>query len=82
MNKNYNDAIGAWLMKERLKQGLSLQDVADRLGVTKSAVYYWETGKRTIYADNMLNYCNVLGVDPADLIQDVTGVPYERKIYN
>lgn len=73
MNKNYNSAIGTWLMKERLKQGLSLQDIADRLGMSRSTIYYWEVGKRTIFADNMINYCNVLGVDPADLIRDVTG---------
>ena len=73
MNKNYNGAIGAWLMNERLKQGLTLQDIADRLGMSRSTIYYWEVGKRTIFADNMINYCNVLGVDPADLIRDVTG---------
>lgn len=73
MNKNYNSAIGTWLMNERLKQGLSLQDIADRLGMSRSTIYYWEVGKRTIFADNMINYCNVLGVDPADLIRDVTG---------
>lgn len=73
MNKNYNSAIGAWLMNERLKQGLSLQDIANRLGMSRSTIYYWEVGKRTIFADNMINYCNALGVDPADLIRDVTG---------
>ena len=73
MNKNYNSAIGAWLMNERIKRELSLQDVADRLGVSKSAIHYWETGKRTIYAENMINYCNALGVDPSDLIRDITG---------
>lgn len=77
MNKNYNSAIGAWLMNERNKQELSLQDVANRLGVSRSAVYYWEVGRRTIYAENMIKYCNVLGVDPADLIRDVTGGTHE-----
>lgn len=71
MKTNYNEAIGAWLMNERIKRGLSQQDIADRLGTTRTAVHYWESGKRTIYAVNMINYCNALNVDPAELINDI-----------
>ena len=71
MKTNYNSAIGEWLMHERIRQGLSLQDVADRLQVSKSAVYYWEVGKRTIYAENMINYCQVLNVSPSKLMDDI-----------
>lgn len=72
MEKNYNDAIGEWLMNERIRQGLSQQDIADKLGTTRTAVHYWESGKRTIYADNMISYCYALNVDPSQLIKDVT----------
>ena len=71
MKTNYNSAIGEWLMNQRIRQGLSLQDIADRLQVSKSAVYYWEVGKRTIYAENMINYCNVLNVSPSKLMDDI-----------
>ena len=71
MKTNYNSAIGEWLMHQRIQQGLSLQDIADRLQVSKSAVYYWEVGKRTIYAENMINYCNVLNVSPSKLMDDI-----------
>lgn len=72
MKTNYNSAIGEWLMQQRVKQGLSLQDIADRMGLSKSTIYYWETGKRTIYADNMFAYCYVLNADPMQLVKDVT----------
>jgi transcriptional regulator with XRE-family HTH domain len=71
MKTNYNSAIGEWLMNQRIRQGLSLQDIADRLQVSKSAVYYWEVGKRTIYAENMINYCNALNVSPSKLMDDI-----------
>lgn len=71
--KNYNEKIGAYLAKERKAKKISQQQLADRLGVSKTAVHYWETGKRTIFADQMLNYCEELGIDPQELVKSVTG---------
>lgn len=71
--KNYNAKIGAYLAKERKAKKISQQQLADRLGVSKTAVHYWETGKRTIYADQMLEYCEQIGIDPQELVKSVTG---------
>jgi transcriptional regulator with XRE-family HTH domain len=71
--KNYNKKIGAYLAKERRAKKISQQQLADRLGVSKTAVHYWETGKRTIYADQMLEYCEQIGIDPQELVKSVTG---------
>lgn len=69
--KNYNKKIGAYLAKERKAKKITQQQLAEKLGVTKTAVSYWETGKRTIYADHMLVYCDAIGIDPQDLIEGV-----------
>ena len=37
--------IPAWLAKHREERGLSLQAVADYVGVAKQAVWTWEKGK-------------------------------------
>ncbi len=71
--KNYNVKIGAYLAKERKAKKITQQEVADQLGVTKSAVSNWELGKRTIYADQMLEYCAHIGIDPQDLVRSVVG---------
>lgn len=71
-NKELNTEIGAWLAHHRKLRGLSQAEVAERLGVTKTAVHYWETGKRMIYAKTMLDYCRLLDLDPQDLVKDVT----------
>ena len=69
---NYNQKIGAYLAKERKAKKISQTQLAQRLGVSKTAVHYWETGKRTIYADQMIEYCLELGIDPQKLVEAVT----------
>lgn len=58
-NENLNSKIGEWLQNKRIEKGLSQQDVADAMNITRTAVHYWESGKRTIYAENMFDYCRV-----------------------
>lgn len=62
-DEEMNKMIGAWLAEKRNERGMSQQDAADLLGVSKSAVHYWETGKRSIYATNLVQYCKVIGAD-------------------
>lgn len=76
---DYNVAIGRWLANRRESLGLQQSDVGERLGVTKSAVHYWETGQRTIKADIMLLYCEILNADPQELIRDVTSKNKKEK---
>ena len=71
--KNYNAKIGAYLAKERKAKKITQAQLADQLGVTKAAVSNWERGKRTIYADQMLECCDRLGLDPQELIRSVVG---------
>lgn len=68
---NMNAKIGSVLRKHRKQKRMSMQEVADRLHVTKTAVHYWESGKRSIYADQMLDFCDVIGLDPQQLVIEV-----------
>ena len=69
---DHNEAIGKWLAHEREARGMLQSEIGEKLGVTKTAVHYWETGKRTINADTMLKYCDALGVDPQILVIEIT----------
>ena len=44
--------LGEFLREKRIKQGLSQQELADKAGVTKRAIAYWENGERHISVEN------------------------------
>lgn len=70
-NQNMNSLIGAWLAGRRKEKGMSQQEVADRLGTTRTAVHYWESGKRTIYAVNLIEYCKAINVNPSEIVEEL-----------
>lgn len=67
MNIEFNKRLGALMREEREKAGKTQQEIAERLGVTKTAVHQWESGKRNIYASNVVDYCAVIGIRVDDL---------------
>ncbi len=68
-----NERIGAFLRQRRKAKRMSLQAVADQLGTTPVQVHYWESGKRTIYAYQLLSYCRLLGVSADDMAEMLYG---------
>jgi transcriptional regulator with XRE-family HTH domain len=69
MEDNFDVHLGSWLKQKRNDKGMTLQEVADRMGVTRTAVHCWETGKRSMYASTLMDYSNVLGVDLDEYIK-------------
>lgn len=74
--KDYNAAIGRWLADKRKAAGLSQKDVARALGVSIANVSRWEAGKRTIYADTLILFCQAVGADLRLLVDDLERQPY------
>lgn len=54
--------IGKKIKKLRLAHGLTHKQLADKIGVSKSAISYWETGKNepTLYA--LIGMADVFGI--------------------
>lgn len=44
--------FGKIIKEARVKQGLSQQTLANKSGVTKRSIIYWESGKRKMTVDN------------------------------
>lgn len=61
-------ATGATLREERDAQGLLRRHVAPELGVSPQAVATHESGSRDLTISNLLRYCAVYGVSPADIM--------------
>jgi transcriptional regulator with XRE-family HTH domain len=61
------EIVGVSLRKAREDKGLTIYDVGDALGVGASAVSRWETGSRWPGADDLLDFCELVGLDTGDL---------------
>ena len=69
--KDYNVIIGEIFAKYRKEKGYSQQYVADRMGVGKTIVHYWETGQRQMYAHQFMDLCDVLGLDASAVAKEI-----------
>ena len=52
------DGINEYFKQKRIENGISAQQVADIVGVSRRTICYWESGKRGItleHADKLLN---------------------------
>lgn len=69
------------IREERIKQGISQQELADKAGVTKRSVVYWETQGREItieYADKVLKALGVSVVLGVGVIEEGGGNIYKK----
>lgn len=60
--KTFDEELGGILRQERESRNITQQQMADALQCTKMAVSYWESGKRSMYAETLKRYCAHLGV--------------------
>ena len=58
------------LIKLRKNAGLSQEEVAEKLEVTRQTVSKWETGQSSPDLDKVLPLCNLYGVTPDELLHD------------
>ena len=54
----------------RTKAGLTVEQLADKMGVSKSYLSEMENGKKRINADRIESCAKALGVRPFDLLND------------
>lgn len=66
--KDFDEKLGAALRKARQAKKLSQPEVAEKLGVSKMTVSYWETGMRTMKAEQLKRYCALLGVSAQSIL--------------
>lgn len=59
----------------RVNAGLSQVEMAEKMGVTKCAISYWENGKRNITAKDLDKYLEIVGATRDDIF-----LPYELSI--
>lgn len=63
--------IGSIIKKARLLKGYTQEELAEKVGVQKSAVAKWENGRVSeIKRSNLGKLAEALGLDPASLVGD------------
>jgi transcriptional regulator with XRE-family HTH domain len=64
-------AVARNLRAERARAGLTQDELAHAVGLTRSAVSSWERGLNEPGLDHLVPLCRALGVDLADLFRGV-----------
>lgn len=62
--------VGQRIRSVREARGWTQQDLAVRMDRTQTAVSYWESGRRGLSLDDLLDVAHVLGVPSSDLLPD------------
>lgn len=58
-----NEKIGLQLRMRRMEKKMTIEEVADRLGVAKNTVSYMELGKKKITVEDVVKYSEIVGCD-------------------
>ena len=65
--------VGTVIKKARLQKGFTQEELAEKVGVKKSAVAKWENGRVSeIKRSNLKMLADALGLKPTDLLGDIT----------
>lgn len=63
--------VGYLIKKARTERGMTQEELAEKVGVKKSAVAKWENGRVSeIKRTNLKNLADALGLDPNQLLGD------------
>ena len=76
------ERIGAFIRQTRKEAGLTQEQLAEKLGVSQKSVSRWETGRTMPDYSLLLNLCETLHVNVAELLgaerADGEGIPKEQ----
>lgn len=70
--------FGEKLRKLRTDRKISQQDLAQKAGLSQTAIYYWEKGERKPKIEQLRKIATVLGVHISDLVDDWNNFSYEE----
>lgn len=69
---SFDKTLGATLKELREGKSLTMQDVAEKLGVSKMTVSRWESGEIRMYAVSLRDYCYCLDMTLPEFINELS----------
>ena len=73
-------SIGEELKALREARKMSLQSVAERVGITRQSVHAYEQGRASISVQNLIKICDIYGVKYFELLERVARYAYKETI--
>lgn len=71
MDSTLNKIIGETLKREREKANLSLEQLANKLPISRQTLSTYESGRSKIKISMFLAICNALNVNPTELFDEI-----------
>lgn len=78
MTDSSDDTLGGRLSAARDASGLSLADVANRIGVKRESLLAWESDRSEPRPSNLIDLAGILGVSPMWLMTGVGSGPIQE----
>lgn len=66
-----NRMAGSEIRKERERQGLTLEQLADKSKVSKQNIYYYEIGRNRIKIEKYIKICEALNLNWMQILEKV-----------
>ena len=64
----YNSIVWKLISRERYIRGISIAELARRIGIDKKRLWYVLNGQREMRVDEFLKLCVVLRIDPRSFV--------------
>ena len=75
----FHRSLAEALKAQRTSRGMTQEQVAEAVGVSRQAVSKWENGTAEPSTSNLLALARFYGVDLNELLRDITSEPKDRK---
>ncbi len=62
-NNKFDEILGNLLREYRVQNKLSMQNVADKLNVTRTNIFYYEHGISALSVTQLMKICTLYGID-------------------
>lgn len=73
--------LGEELRKARKEKGLSQEELADKINVSRQSIHLWEAGKIIPDFENIINLCNALEITTDRLTVGLDNYSYKEYVF-
>lgn len=81
INYEFDYVLGQVLKQKRTSKEISMQNVADKLGTTKQAIFRYEKAEVSMKNSTFKEFCKAIGENPVEVYEEIS-LKYMRYVDN